>query len=125
VRIPAKRGASTRVELRNPDPSCNPYLAVAAALAAGLDGIKNKIKPPVETVANIYHMTGEERAEAGIQSLPASLLEAIDELKRNEVMKTMLGEHVFNKFVAGKLMEWDDYRIKVSQWEIDKYLTTY
>lgn len=125
VRIPAKRGASTRVELRNPDPSCNPYLAIAAALAAGLDGIKNKINPPAETSANIYHMSADERAAAGIESLPSSLLEALEELKNNEVMKKMLGEHVFNKFVEGKMMEWDEYRTKVTQWEIDRYLTTY
>ncbi|MBU7008400.1 type I glutamate--ammonia ligase [Phosphitispora fastidiosa] len=125
VRIPAKRGASTRVELRNPDPSCNPYLAIAAALSAGLDGIKNKISPPAEMAANIYNMTAAERDSAGIQSLPASLAEAVEELKQNEVMKKMLGEHVFNKFVAGKQIEWDNYRIRVSQWEIDSYLSTY
>ncbi|WP_418791616.1 type I glutamate--ammonia ligase [Phosphitispora sp. TUW77] len=125
VRIPAKRGSSTRVELRNPDPSCNPYLAIAAALSAGLDGIKNKINPPAEMAANIYKMTAAERETAGIISLPYSLAEAIDELKKNEVMKKVLGEHVFNKFVEGKLKEWDDYRTRISQWEIDSYLNTY
>ncbi len=125
VRIPAKRGASTRVELRNPDPSCNPYLAIAAALTAGLDGIKNKISPPAEMAANIYNMTAAERESAGIRSLPGSLAEAVKELKHNEVMKKMLGEHVFNKFIQGKQMEWDDYRTRVSQWEIDSYLSTY
>ncbi len=125
VRIPAKRGASTRVELRNPDPSCNPYLAIAAALSAGLDGIKNKINPPAEMAANIYNMTAAEREAAGIMSLPANLAEAVAELKENEVMKKMLGEHVFNKFVEGKQMEWDNYRTRVSQWEIDSYLNTY
>ena len=125
VRIPAKRGASTRVELRNPDPSCNPYLAIAAALTAGLDGIKNKISPPAEMAANIYNMTAAERNSAGIQSLPGSLVEAVEELKHNEVIKKMLGEHVFNKFIQGKQMEWDDYRTRVSQWEIDSYLSTY
>ena len=125
IRIPAKRGASTRVELRNPDPSCNPYLAIAVALAAGLDGIKNKIKPPAETTANIYHMNADERAAEGIDSLPASLLEAIGELKANEVMRKTLGEHVFAKFIQGKMQEWDEYRVRVHEWEIDKYLTTY
>jgi glutamine synthetase len=125
IRIPAKRGASTRVELRNPDPSCNPYLAIAAALAAGIDGIKNKIKPPAETTANIYHMDAGARAAEGIRSLPASLIEAVGELKENEVMKKMLGEHVFNKFIEGKLKEWDEYRVQVHDWEIDRYLTTY
>lgn len=125
IRIPAKRGASTRVELRNPDPSCNPYLAIAAALAAGLDGIKNKIKPPAETTANIYHMDADAREAAGIISLPANLYEAIAEMKANDVIKNTLGEHVFNKFIEGKLREWDEYRTKVSEWEIKKYLTTY
>ncbi len=125
IRIPAKRGNSTRVELRNPDPACNPYLAFAAALAAGIDGIKHKIKPPAETTANIYHMNAAERAAGGIVSLPASLIEAVNELKENEVMKKMLGEHVFNKFIEGKFREWDEYRVRVHEWEIDRYLTTY
>lgn len=125
IRIPAKRGNSTRVELRNPDPACNPYLAIAAALAAGIDGIKNKIKPPAETTANIYHMNAAERAAEGIRSLPASLIEAVGELQENEVIKNMLGEHVFNKFIEGKLREWDEYRVRVHDWEIDRYLTTY
>lgn len=125
IRIPAKRGASTRVELRNPDPACNPYLAIACALAAGLDGIKNKIQPPAETSANIYHMNDEERAAAEIASLPSSLHEAISELKENEVMRRTLGEHVFEKFIEGKLREWDEYRTKVSEWELNKYLTMF
>jgi glutamine synthetase len=125
VRIPAKRGASTRVELRNPDSACNPYLAIAVALAAGLDGIKNKIKPPAETQVNIYHMSAEERAEAGIVSLPASLNEAIAEMKSSELVKKALGEHIFTKLLEGKNKEWDDYRTKVTQWELDRYLSTY
>jgi glutamine synthetase len=125
VRIPAKRGASTRVELRNPDPACNPYLAIAVALAAGLDGIKNKIQPPAETTANIYHMDAAQRAASGIISLPASLKEAIDEASSSDLVKNTLGEHVFSKFVEGKLKEWDEYRTKVSEWEIEKYLTTF
>ncbi len=125
IRIPAKRGASTRIELRNPDPSCNPYLAVAASLAAGIDGIRNKIKPPAETSANIYHMDAKEREARGIASMPASLLEAINELKQSGAMEKMLGEHIFNKFIEGKLKEWNEYRVQVHDWEITKYLTTY
>ncbi len=125
VRIPAKRGPSTRVELRNPDPACNPYLAIAVALAAGLDGIKHKLQPPAETTANIYHMDAGQRAAAGIASLPASLKEAIDEAKNSDLVRETLGDHVFSKFVEGKLMEWDEYRTKVSKWEIEKYLTTF
>jgi glutamine synthetase len=82
IRIPAKRGNSTRVELRNPDPACNPYLAIAAALKAGLDGIKNKILPPPPTDQNIYHMTEAERQALNIESLPGSLAQAMEELAR-------------------------------------------
>ncbi|MEW6661539.1 MAG: type I glutamate--ammonia ligase [Bacillota bacterium] len=125
IRIPAKRGASTRVELRNPDPACNPYLAIAVMLKAGLDGIKNQIQPPPSTDRNIYHMDEEERVKAGILSLPGSLAEALEELSANEVIKSALGEHVFNRFVEAKKLEYDEFRIHVTQWEIDKYLTLF
>jgi len=125
VRIPAKRGSSTRVELRNPDPACNPYLGIAVALAAGLDGIKNKLQPPAETTANIYHMDTSQRTDAGIISLPANLKEAIDEANSSDLVKNTLGDHAFSKFLEGKLKEWDEYRTKVSEWEIEKYLTTF
>jgi len=125
IRIPAKRGLSTRVEMRNPDPSTNPYLALAAILAAGLDGIRNKLQAPAPTERNIYKMTEAEREELGIASLPASLFEAIEELSKNEVIKAALGDHIFSKYTKAKLAEWDDYRTKVHQWEIDSYLTRY
>lgn len=125
IRIPAKRGMSTRVELRNPDPACNPYLAIAAALKAGLDGIKNKIAPPAATESNIYHMNAEERAAKGIISLPASIQEAVEELKADEVISSVLGEHVLDRFVEGKMEEWDEFRTTVHDWEIKKYLTLY
>ncbi|ABO51311.1 L-glutamine synthetase [Desulforamulus reducens MI-1] len=125
IRIPAKRGMSTRVELRNPDPACNPYLAIAAALKAGLDGIKNKIKPPVPTEKNIYHMTADERAVDGILSLPGSLQEAVLELQANPVISSVLGDHILEKFIEGKIEEWDEFRTTVHEWEIKKYLTLY
>ncbi|MHB8170587.1 MAG: type I glutamate--ammonia ligase [Thermincolia bacterium] len=125
IRIPAKRGLSTRVEMRNPDPATNPYLALAVMLAAGIDGIKNKIQPPAPTERNIYNMNAAEREEAGIASLPASLYEAIEELGKDPVVKAALGEHIFNKYTEAKLAEWDDYRTKVHQWEIDSYLSRY
>ncbi|AQS59207.1 type I glutamate--ammonia ligase [Desulforamulus ferrireducens] len=125
IRIPAKRGMSTRVELRNPDPSCNPYLAIAAALKAGLDGIKNKIAPPAPTERNIYHMSVEDRDLEGIVSLPASLQEAIQELQANPVISSVLGDHILKNFVSGKQAEWDEFRTAVHQWEINKYLTLY
>lgn len=125
IRIPAKRGLSTRIELRNPDPACNPYLALAAMLKAGIDGIKNKIQPPEPTEKNIYRMTNEEKNTEGIQALPGTLGEAIELLEANSVMKDALGEHIFSKYIEAKRAEWDDYRINVSKWEIDAYLSKY
>ncbi|MCG8400562.1 MAG: type I glutamate--ammonia ligase [Firmicutes bacterium] len=125
IRIPAKRGSSTRVELRNPDPSCNPYLALAVCLSAGLDGIVNKIDPPPACDRNIYQMTPSELGELGIDSLPASLQEAYEELAKDEVIKATLGEHIHEKLAQAKMKEWDDYRTKVHQWEVDQYLNMF
>ncbi len=125
IRIPAKRGLSTRIELRSPDPSCNPYLSLAVCLKAGLDGIKNKITPPAQCNRNIYEMTAAEREELGIGSLPESLSQAIQELKKDQVIKEALGEHVFNRFIEAKKIEWDRYRIQVHPWEIDEYLAKF
>jgi len=125
IRIPAARGESTRLELRSPDPSCNPYLALAAILVAGLDGIENKIQPPPPTNKNIFRMTKEEREREGIASLPASLEEALNEMEKSDLVRELLGEHIFNKYLEAKRHEWDDYRTKISQWEIDNYLTKY
>lgn len=125
IRIPAARGASTRVELRCPDPSCNPYLALAAILAAGLDGIENRIQPSAPTNKNIFQMTKEERAADGIDSLPGSLDEAIAVMAESEFVRGVLGGHIFEKYIEAKLEECNDYRTKISQWELDSYLTKY
>lgn len=125
IRIPASRGQSTRVELRNPDPACNPYLALAVCLAAGLDGIEKKMTPPPEVTENIYEMSAETRAKHGIDSLPASLQEAIAELNKDELIKETLGAHVLTQYIIGKEKEWDEYRTRVSNWEIDKYFISY
>lgn len=125
IRIPAKRGPSTRIELRSPDPSCNPYLALAAIIKAGLDGVKNKIQPPPAVDKNIYHLTAEERAALGIDCLPGSLAEALEELAKDEVVKDALGPHIYEKFMEAKLKEWDEYRTRVHPWEISTYLTKY
>lgn len=125
IRIPAARGMSTRVELRSPDPSCNPYLALAVILEAGLDGIKNKIQPPPSTDKNIYKMTKEQLKEEGIENLPVDLNEAIDEMGRSELVREALGSHIFEKYIEAKRAEWDSYRTRVSQWEIDQYLKKY
>ncbi len=125
IRIPAARGQSTRVELRCPDPSCNPYLALAVCLAAGLDGIEKGMTPPAEITENIFEMDGEMRGANNIESLPASLEEAVKELVADDLMKKTLGDHVFSRYVEGKLKEWDEYRIRVSSWEIGKYMILY
>lgn len=122
IRIPAKRGNSTRLELRSPDPSCNPYLALASVLAAGLDGIKSKLQPPAPVNRNIYTMGPEEREAEGIDSLPTSLRDALRELEADDVIRDALGPHIFTNFVEAKLIEWDIYRSQVHQWELDQYL---
>lgn len=122
VRVPAARGAGTRVELRCPDCACNPYLAIAVCLAAGLDGIKRGLTPPASVQQDIFEMTEKERAEAGIASLPRNLYEAIQEMKKSEFMKNVLGEEVFHKYVKAKRAEWNEYTSQVTDWEIDKYL---
>ncbi|WP_347491279.1 type I glutamate--ammonia ligase [Desulfoscipio sp. XC116] len=125
IRIPAKRGQSTRVELRNPDPSCNPYLALAGCLAAGLDGVVNQIDPPPACDRNIYRMTDAELDELDIKSLPGSLQEAYAELSRNETIKGALGEHIYEKLLEAKAKEWEAFCLQVHQWEIDRYLTMF
>jgi len=122
IRIPATRGNGTRVELRCPDPACNPYLAFALMLRAGLDGIKNKIDPGEPTNVNIFHLTEKEREKRGIRSMPADLKEAIDEMKGSSFVKEVLGDHVFNHYLSAKEMEWNEYKAIVHPWELDKYL---
>jgi len=122
IRIPAARGAATRVELRCPDPACNPYLALAVILSAGLDGIENKIQPPMPVNKNIYNMSDVQRFEEDIDSLPGNLKEAIDEMEKSKLVRESLGEHIFTKYVEAKNREWNDYRIRVTQWELDQYL---
>lgn len=125
IRVPSAKGASTRLELRCPDPSCNPYLALAAILTAGLDGIKNKIQPPAPINKNIYNMQEAERLEERLQSLPLSLKEAINELKASELAREILGNHIFDKYIEAKNKEWNDYSTRITKWELDEYLTKY
>ncbi|NLV51075.1 MAG: type I glutamate--ammonia ligase [Clostridiales bacterium] len=125
VRVPASRGQGTRLELRCPDPSCNPYLALALCLAAGLDGIEKQLTPPPEVFNNIYTMTPQERHECGIDSLPATLEEALAALKADKLMCDTLGSHVFAQYVEGKESECTAYRMHVSKWELDRYITIY
>ncbi|MGX5377401.1 type I glutamate--ammonia ligase [Ligilactobacillus sp. LYQ135] len=125
VRVPMARGLSTRLELRSVDPSANPYLAIAAILEAGLDGLRNKIEPPVSIDRNIYAMDDKEREENGIKDLPSTLHNALKELKRDDVIQDALGSHLYNNFMEAKTLEWDAYRQEVSQWERDQYLEMY
>ena len=125
VRIPAARGMGTRVELRCPDPTCNPYLEMALCLAAGLDGIKNKISPAPAVDYNVFDLSDEELAAKGIDCLPGSLEEAIEASEADPFVKETVGDHVFNAYTEGKKAEWDEYRTKVSQWEIDRYMVNY
>ncbi|MFD0872524.1 type I glutamate--ammonia ligase [Paenibacillus residui] len=125
IRIPASRGLSTRVEVRNPDPSANPYLALAVMLKAGLDGIRKKMQLPPPTDRNIYVMSDEEREDEGIPSLPADLREALQELVANDVMREALGEHALTHFYELKEIEWNIYRTQVHSWERDQYMSLY
>ena len=124
-RIPASRGIGTRVEVRCPDPTCNPYLAFAMMLASGLDGVKNKLSVAKSTDINIFDMTPTEKEEAGIASMPASLREALDVFIENPISKETLGEHIFDKYIINKEIEWDNYRIAVTDWEVENYLNLY
>ena len=122
MRIPAARGMSTRIELRSPDPSCNPYLSFAVILMAGLDGVKNRIDPGEPTTLNLFDLKEEERREIGIESLPGSLKDALDSLETDSVIRDALGEHVFADFMRLGRAEWDAYRIAVHEWELERYL---
>ncbi|WP_096435315.1 type I glutamate--ammonia ligase [Alteribacter populi] len=125
VRIPSSRGMSTRVEVRSPDPAANPYLAIAAMLAAGLDGIRKGMTPPPQTENNIYAMDRTERESEGIGELPATLKEALNYLQTNEVMTKALGGHALEHFVEAKEIEWDMFRTQVHPWEREQYLSLY
>ncbi len=125
VRVPAARGDGTRAELRSPDPSCNPYLAFAVMLKAGIDGIKNQIDPGEPVSQNIYTMNKEEKESLGIESLPSTLNEALLELDKDKVVKSALSDHILENYIEAKREEWENYRIQVHQWELDRYLTVY
>ena len=122
IRVPASRGAGTRVELISPDPSCNPYLVLALCLGAGLEGIREKIEPPKSVDKNIYIMTEEEKKNEHIESLPLTLGDAIIEMEKDPLIKKILGEHVFENYLEAKKCEWDEYNAQVTSWEIDEFL---
>src|SRR5207244_6719614 len=128
VRVPhvaAARHQSTRIELRCPDPSCNPYLAFSVMLAAGLDGIRRELAIPQPIEEDLFHFDEAMMAKYAVGTLPISLGEALDELQRDEVVMSAIGDHVGEWFVQAKRQEWTDYRLQVTPWEIDRYLETY
>ena len=125
VRIPASRGEGTRIELRNPDPSANPYLVLALCLAAGLDGIKRGLTPPDPVDGNIFQYTEDELEEMGIEKIPYSLKAAISSMKKDKLVRETLGEHIFKTYISHKTHEWDEYSMMVTRWEIERYLPRY
>jgi glutamine synthetase len=125
VRVPMYKPGkekATRIELRSPDPACNPYLVFSVLLAAGLSGIEEKLIAPEPIEENLYEMSTHERQKRGIHSLPGSLIEAIQLTESSKIVKNALGEHVFNHFIDNKKIEWERYRIQVTSYEIEKYL---
>jgi glutamine synthetase len=125
VRVPAKRGMSTRCEVRMPDPSCNPYLAFAAMLAAGLDGVANKVDPGPPVNKNIFEMSHREKRRLKIDELPADLATALDNLEKDAVVRGALGEHIASHFVLAKRREWSEYLAHIHPWEQDRYLSAF
>lgn len=125
IRIPAARGQATRVELRNPDPSCNPYLAMACVLGAGLDGIRNKLLPPAPMECNLYEMSEAELGRAGVTKLPEDIAQAVEALRQDEVIMRVLGPHTSRCLPQAQLAQWDQYRIRVYDWELAEYLVRY
>lgn len=125
IRIPLVCGRTTRVELRSPDPTCNPYLALAVCLAAGMDGIEQNLTPQPEVTDDLFVMTDAESRERGIDCLPTSLKEALEELKKDAFIMDVLGPHVATAYISGKEREWEEYRAQVSEWERKKYLGNY
>jgi glutamine synthetase len=125
IRVPAARGTATRVELRMPDPACNPYLAFAVIMRAGLAGIEQQLDPGPPINKNIYTMSHRERRHLRIDELPGNLSEALDELEKDDLVRETLGDHIFEHFVEAKREEWLDYIKHVSPWEVDRYLAMY
>lgn len=122
IRVPAAREAGTRIEIRNPDPCCNPYLAFSLLIRAGLEGINHKISPGEPIQKNVYAMSPVERSLANISKLPASLYEALLEMERDPLCLETLGEHIYSRFMEAKSIEWEIYQAQVHQWELDQYL---
>lgn len=122
IRIPCTRGSNTRIELRCPDSAVNPYLALAACLAAGLDGIKQEMEPPKSVDVNLFAMTEEQMDALGIEQLPETLGEALEAFEHSSFVRKVLGDHVYTKYLAAKSAEWKKFRAEVTDWEVEEYL---
>ena len=124
IRIVGK-GENVRVELRSPDPAANPYFAIAAALMAGLDGIRRKTEPPKSVERSICEMTEAERLAAGADALPDNLSKALEAFEEDSFMKDILGEHAYTRYIECKNKEWNEYKAQITKWEVDRYLYRY
>ncbi len=125
IRVPMYKPGkeeATRIEYRSPDPACNPYLAFAVMLAAGLAGMEEKLEPPEPVEENVYKMTAAEREKRGIRQLPGSLVEAVQLTEKSELVRNALGDHAFTHFIENKKVEWDRYRVQITSYELEKYL---
>jgi glutamine synthetase len=125
IRVPMYKPGkekATRIEYRSPDPACNPYLAFAVMLAAGMKGVEKNYVLPEPVEEDIYEMNEKAREKAGIVSLPGSLNQALNLVEKSKLVRETLGDHVFEKFLENKKLEWDRFRTHVSQYEIDRYL---
>ncbi len=125
IRVPSSRGQSTRIELRSPDPSANPYLALALCLEAGLEGIENGLTPPPSIDKNIFEMSKRELTRSGIKKLPANLFEALNKVQKDKFVADVLGAHIYDRYIEAKKREWNEYSLRVSDWEIETYLSKY
>ena len=125
IRVPSSHGQSTRIELRNPDPSANPYLALALCLEAGLEGMEKKLSPGSSIDKNIFEMSKRELSRAGIKTLPLNMYEAIKKTEKDKFVQNILGDHIYERYMAAKKQEWSEYSNWVSNWEIEKYLLKY
>jgi glutamine synthetase len=125
VRVPARRGAGTRVELRSPDPACNPYLAFAVMIAAGLDGIRRELDPGPAVNKNIFAMSHREKRRLRIDNLPSDLREAVAATKKDPLIRETLGDHIFSHFTTAKLAAWEEYSATVHEWEVERYLSRF
>jgi glutamine synthetase len=125
VRVPARRGEGTRVELRMPDPSCNPYLAFAVMIAAGLDGVRNRLDPGAAVDKNIFTMSHREKRRLRIDELPLDLREALKAMKKDPLLREALGDHLYQHFLEAKQAAWNEYSSTVHDWEVDRYLARY